>query len=70
MLTGPNMKVKSMTSQATNLVKAVNLNEVIFTAFYVFLTMQDLPICDDSIRLIIHTMGILRVNAFSVNSSD
>ena len=56
-----------MTSQAKSYVKFVNLNEVIFTVFYVLLTVQDLPICDESVKLIIHTMGILRVNAFSVN---
>lgn len=70
MMTGPNSQIKQMTSQATKLAKTIDINEAIFVCAYVFLTIKDLPISDESITLIFHVMGILRVNAFSVNRTE
>jgi hypothetical protein len=49
MMTGPNSQIKQMTSQATKLCKVIDINEAIFVCAYVFLTVKDLPISDESI---------------------
>jgi hypothetical protein len=59
-----------MTSQASELIKAIQLSEIILTSIYVFLTLIDLDMTKESLELIIHLMGIVRVNAFSVTQGE
>ena len=50
--------------------KAIQIGEITFTAVYVFLTMPELPISKDSFEMIVHMMGIVRVNSFSVTFGE
>jgi hypothetical protein len=70
MATGPNTQIKSMTSQATLLLKVMKVPEVMLTAIFVFLSMPNLLISQESLETIVHVMGITRVNAFSVIKKD
>ena len=46
------------------------MSEFIFTAIYVFLTLPHLQINKESMENIVHKMGIIRVNAFSITNKD
>ena len=64
-----NQKITMMTSQASKFIRVTKIAEIILTALYVFLIIPQLSISKESLNLIVHVMGIIRVNSFSLTSN-
>ena len=62
--------IHQMTSQAVSFVKVTKVAEFILTSLYVYLCLPHLEINENSFKEIVHVMGTIRVNAFSISHID
>lgn len=62
--------VRQMTSQASQLVRVTKTAEFVLTSLYVYLCLPNLQIDKESFYEIVHVMGAIRVNSFSISDSE
>ena len=62
--------IHQMTSQAASLVKVTKVAEFVLTSLYVYICLPNLEINEKSFIEIVHVMGTLRVNAFSISHKE
>ena len=62
-------KIHQMTSQAAQFVKVTKVAEFILTSLYVYLCSPEIAINETSFAEIVHVMGTIRVNAFSITQN-
>ena len=62
--------VRQMTSQASQLVRVTKTAEFVLTSLYIYLCVPTLQIDKESFNEIVHVMGAIRVNSFSISDSE